>query len=58
MMHGLPGGFEWLFMSVFGCFLYILPIAFIVFAVIYLVKIRSAVEAIQKKLEQFEQKDT
>ena len=52
---GMPGGFEWLVIMFVGCFAYILPIVFAVFVMIYLVKIRSTVEAIQKKLEKFEQ---
>ena len=55
-MHtGIPGGMEWLFIVFVGCFAYILPIVFAVFVMIYLVKIRNTVEAIQKKLEKFEQ---
>ena len=58
MYHGMgfPGGAEWFLISFIGCFAYILPVVFAVFVVIYLVKIRSTVEAIQKKLEQLEQK--
>lgn len=55
MYHGMgiPGGAEWL-MIFFGCFMYILPIAFAVFVIIYLIKINNTVEAIRKKLEQLE----
>lgn len=54
MYHGIgiPGGAEWLLVMFLGCFVYILPVVFAVFVIIYLVKIRSAVEAIHKKLEQ------
>lgn len=52
---GMPAGWEWL--VIFGmCFAYLLPIAFAVFVIVYLVKIRSAVEAIRKKIDQLEQK--
>ena len=49
---GLPGPMEILVFIFIGFFVYILPIAFAVFVAISLVKIRSTVEAIQKKLEQ------
>ncbi|MBL7214373.1 MAG: hypothetical protein ISS71_01710 [Phycisphaerae bacterium] len=52
MCTTIPGAMEWLVIVFVGCFAYILPIAFAVFVAIYLVKIRSTVEAIQKKLEQ------
>jgi hypothetical protein len=58
MYHGMgvPGGWEFFPVMFLGCFAYLLPIAFAVFVIIYLIKINSTVEAIQKKLEQLERK--
>jgi hypothetical protein len=62
MMHtgmGMPGGAEWLIMLpilVFSVFGLAIKLAFMVFIIVFLVKIRSAVEAIRKKIEQLEPK--
>jgi len=50
--HGIPGGIEWLVVMFISCFVYIIPIVFAVFVIVYLVKIHNAVAAILNKLEQ------
>jgi hypothetical protein len=53
-MHGLPGGIEMIIISFFGCFLYLLPLAFSVFVIVYLVKIKTTLDKIEKRLDQLE----
>lgn len=53
-MHAMPGGFEWVFISFVGCFAYLLPVAFAVFVIIYLVKIKSQLDKIESRLNDLE----
>lgn len=53
-MHGLPGGMEIIVLWFFGCFLYLLPLAFAVFVIIYLLKIKTALDKIDQRLSRLE----
>jgi hypothetical protein len=53
-MHGMPGGAEWLLIVFVGCFAYMLPVLFAVFVIISLVKIRASLDKIEKRLDQFD----
>ena len=57
-MHALPGGIEWIIILFVGTFVYIVPLAFIVFVVVSLLKINSTLTAIKKKLDGPEQDQT
>jgi hypothetical protein len=48
----LPGPMELIVIMVVGIFAYLLPLLFAVFVIVYLVKIRNAVEALRQKLDQ------
>ena len=54
-MYGLPGGLEWIIIFLMGMFVYALPLAFVVFVVVFLVKINNTLTAIKKKLDEPEQ---
>lgn len=54
----MPGGFEWIFIFFMGMFVYILPLAFAAFVVVFLLKIHNAVINLQKKIDRLEQKQS
>jgi len=59
IMHtgmGMPGGWEWLTIIFFGVFGVGIKLAFMVFIIVFLVKIRNTVETIRKKIEKLEEK--
>lgn len=56
MVHCMPGGAEWVVLTFVGCFAYMLPILFGVFVIVYLVKIKTSLEKIEKRLDQLEQR--
>lgn len=51
-MCSMPGGLEWIVIFFMGMAVYVLPLAFAVFVVVFLIKINNTLTAIQKKLEQ------
>ncbi|MCE5185188.1 MAG: hypothetical protein LLF76_03585 [Planctomycetaceae bacterium] len=55
-MHCLPGGFEWIGIFLIGCFVFALKLLFVVFVVVYLVKMASSLDKIQKRLDQLEKR--
>ncbi|MBP8605576.1 MAG: hypothetical protein KBI46_07035 [Phycisphaerae bacterium] len=57
MAHiGIPGGIEWLTIFFIGFFGIGMKLAFMVFVIVFLIKINSSIESVKKKLDQFEQK--
>jgi len=54
----IPGGVEWIFIFFMGMFVYVLPLAFAAFVVVFLLKIHNAVIKLQQKVEQLEQKQS
>ena len=52
---GMPGGWEWLMITFFGIFGVGIKLAFMMFIIVLLVKIHSAVQTIQKKIEKMDQ---
>jgi len=52
--HGLPGGMEMIVLWFFGCFLYLLPLAFGVFVIVWLLKIKNTLDKIEQRLSRLE----
>lgn len=57
-MHGMPGGFEWIGILFIGCFAFALKLLFVVFVIIYLVKIKASLDKIESRLNDLEQRRT
>lgn len=53
---GMVGPIEWIFIGFVGLFGLAIKAAFIIFVIVYLVKINNSLETLKKKIDQLEQK--
>lgn len=56
-MHGMPCGFEWIGIFIIGCFAFLLKLLFVVFVIVYLVKIKAQLDKIESRLNNLERPD-
>lgn len=56
MTSCFSGGFEAIPLCFIGCFAYLLPVAFAVFVIVYLVQIKSKLDKIESRLNNLEQR--